>query len=80
MTNYIQIVEQTDEEKLKMYMKFTKEELAKMLIQANKILGNITQPYFPYNPYCPPDVPYPVYPYPTITGTTVGINSEYLRY
>ena len=35
---YIQIVEQTDEEKLKMYMKCTKEELAKMLIAANKAI------------------------------------------
>ena len=37
MNNYIQIVEQTDEEKLKMYMKCKKIELAKMLIEANRV-------------------------------------------
>lgn len=36
-----QIVEQTDEEKEKMYMKCTKKELVKMLIEANRILQNI---------------------------------------
>ena len=30
---------QTDEEKLKMYMKCNKEELAKMLIEANKVIS-----------------------------------------
>jgi len=36
--NYMQIVEQTDEEKLAMYMKCKKKQLAKMLIQCNKII------------------------------------------
>jgi len=36
---YMQIVEQTDEEKLKMYMKCKKKELAEMLINANKVMG-----------------------------------------
>jgi len=35
---YMQIVEQTDEEKLTMYMKCTKKQLAEMLIQCNKLL------------------------------------------
>lgn len=34
----LQLIEQTDEEKLKMYMKCTKKELAEMLIQCNKII------------------------------------------
>ena len=37
MNNYIQIVEQTDEEKLKMYMKCKKIELAKMLIERERV-------------------------------------------
>jgi hypothetical protein len=41
LNNYCQIVEQTDEEKLKMYMECTKEELANMLIEANKVIGRI---------------------------------------
>ena len=39
MIGYMQIVKQTDEEKLKMYMKCNKEELAKMLIEANKVIS-----------------------------------------
>lgn len=34
----VQIIEMTDKEKLKMYMKLNKKELAKMLIQCNKII------------------------------------------
>ncbi len=34
----IQIVEQTDKEKMAMYMKCSKKELAEMLIQCNKHL------------------------------------------
>ena len=34
----MQIIPQTDKEKLKMYMKLSKTELAKMLIQTNKII------------------------------------------
>ena len=37
----IQIVEQTDEEKLAMYMKCTKKQLSEMLIQANKHLDEL---------------------------------------
>jgi hypothetical protein len=35
-----QVVQQTDKEKLKMYMKIKKKKLAKMLIQCNKILDS----------------------------------------
>jgi hypothetical protein len=45
--NYMQVVDQSDEEKLAMYMKSRKEELAKMLIQCNKIIYGfgITSPF-----------------------------------
>jgi hypothetical protein len=36
----IQIIEQTDEEKFRMYNKFSKKELIIMLIEANKHLRN----------------------------------------
>jgi hypothetical protein len=36
--NYCQIVPQTDDEKRKMYMRLSKEELVEMLINANKII------------------------------------------
>jgi len=38
----IQIIEQSDEKKLEMYMKCSKKELAKMLIEANKHLDRFT--------------------------------------
>ena len=34
----IQVIEQTDEEQMAMYMRFPKEEIIKMLIECNKIL------------------------------------------
>ena len=34
----IRIVETTDEEKLKMYLKKTKKELAEMLIECNRLI------------------------------------------
>ena len=37
-----QIIQQTDEEKLAMYMKLSKEELAKMLIENQKIVARLT--------------------------------------
>lgn len=37
--NYLQVLDQTDEEKFLMYMGLKKEELAKMLIQCNKLIG-----------------------------------------
>ena len=39
----MQIVEQNDEEKFEMYMKSPKEDLAKMLIQANKTIDSILE-------------------------------------
>jgi len=45
----MQIIQQTDEEKLAMYMKLSKEELAKMLIECNRILASGTISYV-YNP------------------------------
>jgi len=37
-TMYSQVVEMTDEEKIKMYSKFSKAELIKMLIESNKFV------------------------------------------
>ena len=37
----VQVVEMTDTEQYEMYMKSTKSELAKMLIQANKYLDSV---------------------------------------
>lgn len=42
--NYIQIVEMTKEEKVKMYMKHTKRELIEMLINCNNILDQLCKP------------------------------------
>ena len=63
--NYSQVVEMTDEEKLKMYMKLSKEELAKMLIEANKHIDMFTRsitaptyPVFPTEPLQPSFPPY----------------------
>lgn len=49
-TNYMQIVEQSDEDKLNTYMKLDKEELAKMLIQANKHINHFTNRSFKNSP------------------------------
>lgn len=37
-TNYMHVVQQTDKEKLAMYMRLKKLELANMLVQCNKLL------------------------------------------
>ena len=42
-TGFVQIVEQTDEEKFKMYNKLPKKEIIRMLIQANKLLDSLYQ-------------------------------------
>ena len=39
----MQIVKQTHEEKMAMYMKLPKKELAKMQIECNRLLDNISQ-------------------------------------
>ncbi len=40
-TKYMQVIEMTDEEKLKMYLKEPKEKIAKMLIECNKIISRL---------------------------------------
>ena len=48
--NYYQIVKQTDKEKLKMYMKLSKKELAQMLINCNNYIKQaLTQQSPPRN-------------------------------
>ena len=51
-----QIIEQTLEEKVKMYQKFSKKELITMLIEANRHLNNRPLEYFTgtisYNDIC----------------------------
>jgi hypothetical protein len=54
----LQIIEQTDEEKLAMYMKLDKEEIAKMLIQSNKHLDALIAK----QPYITPQTPFPSWP------------------
>ena len=41
--NFLQVEKQTDEEKLKMYMKSSKKELAEMLIEANRVIDLMLQ-------------------------------------
>ncbi len=43
-TNYYQVIEQTDEEKLKMYLTLPPEEVAKMLVNCNNIIHQLTTP------------------------------------
>ncbi len=42
--NFFQVTEQTDEEKLKMYMKLPKKKLAEMLIESNRAI-KISTPF-----------------------------------
>ena len=71
---YCQVVEMTDEEKLEMYMKLTKTELSKMLIEANKHLDmvRLVAP-------CPPIPIYPTYPMDPFytTGDNIVTNLEW---
>lgn len=39
--NYMQVVPQTDEEKLRMYMKMPKKKIAEMLVNCNRLLEQI---------------------------------------
>ena len=41
-TNYYQVVEQTKDEKVAMYMKLTKRELIEMVIHCNELLGKMS--------------------------------------
>lgn len=45
----MQVVKQTDEEKMVMYMKCPKKQLAQMLIQCNKILDSRSEYYLDVN-------------------------------
>lgn len=40
--NYLQVVQQTREEKIKMYMKLTKKQLAEMLVNCNDMLDRLS--------------------------------------
>lgn len=77
----IQIVEQTFEEKYKMYSKLTKDELIKMLIQANNHLNN-NPIQIQYPTYVPKDYNYPKQPHclhdncPSCNGTGVKFDGS----
>lgn len=58
----------TDQEKLDMYLKLSKKELAKMLIEANKHLENQQPTYIPY--------PYNPNPYPVIGSSSGTISTN----
>ncbi len=45
----LQVVEQTEEEQMKMYMKLSKKEIIKMLIEANKHLNRIQPKVMSFN-------------------------------
>ena len=75
--NYSQVIAMTDEEKLEMYMKCTKKELAKMLIESNRNLDMAIarQPFAVYPSY-------PIYPpydpnAPIVTYDTSDTNESY---
>lgn len=57
--NYMSVIPMSDKEKKKMYMRLKKEELVKMLIQANKEIDRMNflevtpcEPVPPRNEYC----------------------------
>jgi len=52
----IQEIKQTDEEKMTMYMKLSKKEIIKMLIQSNKLLDSLTHKHQIYE--LQPKIPY----------------------
>lgn len=45
----MQIADQTHEEKMTMYMKLSKKELASMLIECNRIISSFPTQYFAVN-------------------------------
>lgn len=70
-----EIFPMTFEEKVKMYMKLSKEELAKMLAERDSI-DIVPQPYIPpTQPYVPPAPFYP-WQYPWITWSTSSTSYE----
>jgi hypothetical protein len=61
---YMQIVPMTYEEKVRMYMRCTKLELAKMLAERDRLgIDTIPQPQIVPCPYPSPNIPWP-YPSP----------------
>jgi len=50
--NYMHMIEQTDEEKLKMYMKSTKLKLAEMLLESNRYKRPMEYTYTNHQPSC----------------------------
>lgn len=42
INNFYQVIKQTDEEKMAMYMKLLKKEIISMLIEANKFIDKVT--------------------------------------
>jgi hypothetical protein len=48
--NYFQVVEMTDDEKMEMYMRLSKEEIAKMLIEANRHINHFQSQAFVKQP------------------------------
>lgn len=66
----MQIIEQTYEEKMAMYMKLSKKELAQMLIEANKHL-DARAPQIIVNPAVQP---YVQPPWPLTTSDPIWIN------
>ena len=54
----MKVIEQTDEEKLAMYMKLSKVELAKMLIEANRRYAGPIPIYIPIETKLPEIAPY----------------------
>ena len=71
-----QIIQQTDEEKLAMYMKLSKEELAKMLIENNKVIERLTSKpvYAQWTMPANPNDPYQ--PFPSWPVVCRGVNGN----
>jgi hypothetical protein len=44
-SNFVQVVQMTQKEKMKMYMKLPKKKLAEMLINCNIIIEHFSQKY-----------------------------------
>ena len=64
-TNYSQVVAMTDEEKYAMYMKLTKSEIVRMMVELEKLIPHSI-------PYLPQDSTVTIHPNPffTITNDT----------
>ncbi len=62
----MQVIPQTRDEKIAMYMKLTKRELAEMLVASNEAVGALSQNH-PWQITIPAPTPTPPYPY---VGTT----------